>query len=253
MFSKIIKFCFEIIGLRLTRKNVFIDPQHKLPISVSDFFDLYFSVVDKKDFFLVQIGANDGSSRDLLHKYIIKYDLPCMLVEPQKDVFSKLVAAYKNSKNVKFANVAVSSSSDELTFYSVKPELISDGNYFDTTAIASLDKPTIEMTIKKRIGKVIKKISDDIDDYIVSSTIKCMTFDNLIKEYDLPKPAFIFLDCEGHDYEILKSIDFNKYNPQIINFESKFLSDGDRFECENMLISNGYQIFRHGNDTCAFK
>ena len=153
---------------------------------------------------------------------------------------------------MQFANVALGKKDDKLTFYTVKKELINDANYFETTAIASLDKEMIKVTIEKRIPHVIERISDDINDYIEETKVDCLTFESFIKKFDVPKFDFLFMDCEGYDHEILKTIDFSRYTPKLINFESKFLSDIDRKECEERLMSYGYQLFRHGNDTCAF-
>jgi FkbM family methyltransferase len=251
--KEMVKRIIKTAGFEVIKAQRKVLPQRMLPVTPEQFFDLYFSMVDKEKFFLVQIGANDGKSRDRMHDYVTRLDLSGILVEPQKQVFEKLKQSYAGRDKISFANVAIGNKEGELTFYTVKDSLINEENYFETTAIASLDKSTIENNIKKRIPKIIERISDDINDYISESKVACLTFDSFVKKFNVPVFDFLFLDCEGYDYEILKTIDFSKHTPKMINFESKFLSDVEREECEKMLSKNGYQYFRHGNDTCAFR
>jgi hypothetical protein len=61
-------------------------------------------------------------------------------------------------------------------------------------------------------------------------------------------------DCEGYDQEILRSFDFERFSPTLINFESVHFSDAVREEIEGVLTARGYRIFRDGLwDTCAYK
>tara|TARA_B100001057_G_scaffold494043_1_gene589790 strand:+ start:1831 stop:2085 length:255 start_codon:yes stop_codon:yes gene_type:complete len=52
----------------------------------------------------------------------------------------------------------------------------------------------------------------------------------LIKKYNIAEIEYLFIDTEGYDYKIIKSIDLNKIKINKIKFEYKHLDDTFRFE-----------------------
>lgn len=48
-------------------------------------------------------------------------------------------------------------------------------------------------------------------------------------------------------------VDFNKYSPKLINYESVHLNAPDRAQCESLLKENGYLLFNNKADTYATK
>ncbi|UCC95838.1 MAG: hypothetical protein JSW40_03595, partial [Candidatus Omnitrophota bacterium] len=44
-----------------------------------------------RDFFFIQIGSCDGVKRDLIHGHILKYYFSCILVEPVRFLFQRLI------------------------------------------------------------------------------------------------------------------------------------------------------------------
>mgnify|MGYP001589230392 FL=1 len=66
-------------------------------------------------------------------------------------------------------------------------------------------------------------------------SVKTKIFPELIKDnFD-----FLNIDCEGNDFKILKTIDFKKYTPKIINIEVSFDYKKDIY---NYMDLNGYKI-----------
>lgn len=251
--KKAAKKVIENTGYKVSKINQGpINPQHERNIAPEVFFDIYFKTAPKDNFYFVQIGANDGKSGDFLNKYITKYNLQGTLVEPQPDVFSRLKNNYSNQKGLSFVNAAIGDGAEDMTFYTVKKDLHTEENYFDVTAISSFDRETFRKTVMKRVPDRIEYISDDIEDYVEEIQIKTVSLPELIKENDINHIDYLNIDCEGYDHQIIKMIDFDVIKPQIINFESKWLDDVDRQSVESLLERNGYTIFRHGNDTCAY-
>lgn len=249
--NNIVKFFgIEIVKLRPQGKY---QAQRERPITVKHFFDLYFSLINPTDFFFIQIGANDGKTKDLLGDYIRKYKLRGILVEPQSDVFTKLKETYAGNQEVELVNIAISDQSGKQTFYTVKKELVNEKNYFEVTAISSFNKKVFQETLRKRIPDVIQYTSEDLDDYTEEIEVSALSLRDFIQTHNVRRMDFLFLDCEGYDFAIIKMIDFKNMPPGVINFESKFLNDSERVECESLLESHGYELFRHGNDTCAFR
>lgn len=249
------KRIFEIIKRKIENwagyRLVNIEDERKLlehRLSKENFFDLYFAHVDPKNFFFIQVGANDGVNNDPIHEYVIKYGLRGIAVEPQPDVFPLLRRTYSAYPNVTCVNAAIAGMSGTKAFYSVKESYKTEKNFSLVTGLATFNKDVLRRTIKRKIP-----YDADPEDYIEETYVKTISFDELLHEHGVERISLVQIDCEGYDYEIVKMIDFKKFSPDIINLESVHLSERDRKECEEIFERNGYRWFRHGIDTCAYK
>jgi hypothetical protein len=82
-------------------------------------------------------------------------------------------------------------------------------------------------------------------DNMVSFTVKSRTLDTICKEHNIQSIAYLQIDTEGFDSEIIQMIDFTKYDIQSIRFE-KWNFDSSQFTRHNgdkasELGSNGFQ------------
>ncbi len=247
MYKKIIRKIIETTGYtiaKLKARNL----QEEKQITVENFFDIYFSKIDTANFFFVEIGANDGKTNDPMYPYVIKYNLSGIVVEPQPDVFKLLQETYKDYPMVECVNIVIAKENALQTFYSVKESIKTRENFKRVTGIATLNKDILRHTILNKIPNGV-----NVDDYIKETSIKALSLNSLLEQRGIKKIDMIQVDCEGYDYEIIKMIDFNKFSPSIINFESNYLSYKERKECEGILENRGYKWFRHRGDTCAYK
>jgi FkbM family methyltransferase len=219
----LIKKLMERAGYTVKRTR----SQNSRPLKTKHFFDLYFSRIDPTVFFFVQIGAHDGRHRDPLYPYVAKYRLRGLALEPQKAVFAQLQHTYQNYPGVTCINVALAKSSGSLPFYTVEGD--------------------------SSLGTFNKNLLPTDRGPVQESLVPTVTFNELVRQYRVGRVDFLQIDCEGYDYEILKMMDFKKFTPQIINFEHVLLSETDRRAAEELLVSYGYEFFRHGMDTCAYK
>ena len=243
IFRKIEKWVgYTLINIEKQRQQ----REHRL--SIENFFDLYFSQVDTEDFFFVQIGANDGKNNDPIHRYVTKYKLHGLAIEPQPDVFTLLQETYKPYPFVECVNLAIAHESGTLPFYSVKESFKTSENFSQVSGLATFQKNVLIRTI-------VRKIPHDAnpEEYVQETPVKTSSFKNLVEKYSLKRIDMIQIDCEGYDYEILKMIDLEHFAPSIINLESVHLVESDRIACEKLLESKGYTWFRHGIDMCAYK
>lgn len=204
--------------------------------------------MNPENFFFIQIGANDGKTHDPIYSYVTKYNLRGIAVELNPEVFVLLKETYAKYPNVQCVNVAIAKESGILPVFMAKESVKTKENYSLVTGITTLKKDVLRHTLSKRIPKEVL-----VDDFIEEVSITAITLDQLLKNNGVTRIDMIQLDCEGYDYEILKMIDFNKFSPCIINFESNHISDADREDCQKMLEAQGYKWFRHGIDTCAYK
>lgn len=195
-------------------------------------------IKNKKEFFFVQIGSNDGKKGDPLFNLVFKYKLHGILVEPVPYLFQRLTDNYKGLQHLIFENAAIGDPKQDLKFYRLveTPGLPNWHNQLGT-----FKKHTI-LTHKFQIP--------DIEKLIIEEKINVMSFEDLMKKHQVSEITILHIDTEGYDFEIIKSIDFTKWKIENILFENMHLSAPEEIECTNFLQSKGFHcIVKYGADT----
>ena len=190
----------------------------------------------------MQIGSNDGIQNDPIRPFIMKYGWSGLLIEPHLGNFRKLQATYQGQPNLRFENAGVGDRSSSLPMYYLTDVKDDEPGWYDQ--VCSFDKSTFL--------KNISVVPELIDRY---STIQVpvYTFEELMRKQDFDNIDLLHIDAEGWDYRILTSIDFRKYQPKLIMFESEWLTAYDMRNLVNLFRSNGYSLFRNGFDHVALK
>lgn len=81
--------------------------------------------------------------------------------------------------------------------------------------------------------------------------IKTTTLDSLINKYNLKKIDLLMIDTEGYDFEIIKSIPFDKVKPLVIVFEHSHFSENTVKDCYEFLKNKSYTLQKTASDTIA--
>lgn len=171
---------------------------------------------------IVQIGtcrANDDVSKLVksgieIHKLI--------LVEPMKIHNEKILECYKDTSNFYLENVAITiDDNKQISFYYHQ----NDGPFYE---VASTD-----------INHITKH--GYTTDGIIELQVEAIKINQLFEKYQLYNIDVLFIDAEGLDDSIIKTIDFEKYNLSKIYFEYLHLKNLDIYD---FLISKGYDIIR---------
>ena len=190
-----------------------------------------------KDFGLVVIGAHFGV---WLTEKISEYkNKNILLVEPVPYNYKILQKKFNEDKDIYICTNAVFSENSKKNFYFVKETSISKLGKHWASGIGSFDKQHILNHKSKRF-----QISDDDIDII---EIDFITFENLIKKYEIKTIDNLQIDVEGAEYQILNSIDFEKIRINSIQFESKHFdgtfTEGSKLNLiKEKLIKNGYNL-----------
>jgi FkbM family methyltransferase len=184
------------------------------------------------DFFVIQVGANDGEENDPINQMIRRYNWRGILLEPQPDVFRSLVKNYNGYDHLIFENAALASSDGELPFFTIPGQ----------TGLGSFDKAVLHRSGFK-------------DSAIVKGKVAAITASTLLKKHHVERVDLLQVDTEGFDFEVIKMILSANIRPKIINYEHLHLSNVDRAACVDMLGSLGYKMLQAGPlriDTVAF-
>ena len=87
--------------------------------------------------------------------------------------------------------------------------------------------------------------------------MRCLTFDELVRQYDVEHIDLLQIDTEGYDAEIIKSIDFSKIKPSIIRFEHNLEAgkmDTTAFtDLTDLMHQHGYDIILETQDATAYQ
>ena len=243
--SNIFKFLQSIYGTSLRWKAEFEERLKKrfyLPeeVSIEGIMSQYALLYPMATF--IQVGANDGKSHDFLFEHIRKSQWHGVLVEPVTKLFHQLIQNYQGqNERLHFENSAISDRNGHMTFYRVhRPEGSEVPEWAEQLSSFNLD------VIRKHRWYI-----PQIEKLIIEEQIEAITLANLIDKYKLPNIQLIMIDTEGHDYEIIKHIDFRKLQTEIVVFEHIHISLKDYKAALRLLKSQGFQVFRDDRDIIA--
>ena len=190
-----------------------------------------------KKFGLVVIGAHFGV---WLNDELTRFDKEnILLVEPVPYNYKKLKEKFIKSSNIHICTNAIFSENKISKFYYVNEKSILKLGKHWASGIGSFNKNHILDHRTKRF-----KIEDEDIDEI---EIEFITFDVLIKKFEIKSIDKLQIDVEGAEFEILKSIDYKKTEINSIQFESKhfdgtFKEGKKLLEIKDKLISVGYKL-----------
>ncbi|MCH8475755.1 MAG: FkbM family methyltransferase [Opitutales bacterium] len=210
----------------------------------------------KKDFFFLQIGANDGFSNDPIYSFITQQSPTGLLIEPQPEVFQKLEKTYptKEFPNLRLINIAIGVENGSLTLYKIAPSFETTyREHYKPTAnpsgITSIHKEHVKSFLLKVMPTYFR--NHDIEQVIETVSVPAKTIDSLLEEENVTNLDFVQIDTEGFDAKIVHMLLGSHLinNPKIINFETKNLPTSERKEIYECLISHGYTLHEVKGDT----
>jgi FkbM family methyltransferase len=91
---------------------------------------------------------------------------------------------------------------------------------------------------------------------IIKKKIETLTFSEMIKNYNIKinNIDFLNIDTEGSDFNVLKSINIQKYKPKLICIEiSQFTKQSDKKKILNYLKLNDYKFIYKTSVSSFFK
>lgn len=168
---------------------------------------------------IVQIGTCVGND-DLTEIVQINDPELLVLVEPMSVHNNKIKQCYSKCRNVFIENIAITTNDqEEILFYYHKD----DGPLYE---VATTDINHILKHCYSREG-------------VVELRVNCLNINDLFDRYGLKDIDVLFIDAEGLDDQIIRSIDFLKYSISKIYFENLHLKDEKIY---NFLMKLGYKI-----------
>jgi len=171
---------------------------------------------------IIQIGANRGND-DVSELIGNQQPNNLILVEPMKLHNEALNNFYSwvNNKFIENIVIDVEGGKDVEFFYHEN------------------DAPNYEISSLSKEHFYPKHPHVVSNDGLKSFFIKSVNINELFKKYELNHIDILFIDAEGHDDAIIKSIDFNNFKISKLYFENLHIKDNGIYP---YLESKGYKI-----------
>lgn len=219
-------------------------PRSGDPGDIGRFMETYGRAYPSSRF--IQVGANDGSLYDPLRREILRRNWRGLMIEPVPDVFERLKANYPGYDRIALENVAIADHIGEQSFYHLArvDNPVSEGLPIWYAALGSFHKDVI---LKHR------DLIPEIDRRLVERKVPCTTLNALCDKHQLAIVELIQIDTEGHDYEVIKLIDFARLQPRVVLYEHFHLSETDRRACQAFLAERGFECIERHYDTIALR
>ena len=145
---------------------------------------------------------------------------------------------YENNSNVRIENCAITSDDQPITIFRIDENVINP-NFPDWLhGQGSYSRNNVINAIKDHYPEGHDR--NLLINSIVAEQVNCMKFDDLLTKHCIDHIDLLNIDTQGYDYSILNSIDFTKFKPNIIMFETEF-PEG-RTACIKRLEKFGYVI-----------
>ena len=142
------------------------------PVSVFD-LSVHFLMASKtSNMSFIQVGANDGLYDDPIRKFVLNYPWTGVLIEPQPEVFLRLVKNYEHLKSrLAFENLAV--SPDKLSI-----QLFQSPNY----SLADTDhKAAVVSTDRKITARQLGLPPKEL----ITCSVPCTSLDAVVKKHEI--------------------------------------------------------------------
>jgi FkbM family methyltransferase len=177
----------------------------------------------------IELGANDGKflSNTLYFENNLNWFGLC--VEPHPDIYKKLI---KNRPNSKCLNLAVGVKDDILTFKKI----------IETEATNFKELPSCWSGILENYSEAhSKRVDEWLKQYdakyelipVLVKNINDVLSESVDKEIDL-----LSIDIEGYELELLKSIDWKKFNIKVVLVEN----NDNLIDFKNYMTTVGYEL-----------
>jgi FkbM family methyltransferase len=181
------------------------------------------------DAFVVQIGANDGIAGDPLVNAFSKTRWSGLLVEPVPHLYEALVARYRDRPGVRVERAAVSTSDGEAPLYRLRSVPGKTPEWFNQLATLNRD-----VLLKHRSSV------PEMESLLIEERVPTVRLETLLLRYGVSRIDLLVIDTEGHDFEILRGLDFARFRPVLLMFEHQHLSANDKAAAYALLETHGY-------------
>jgi FkbM family methyltransferase len=235
------------LGLEIRRQGAHQGVAGVEDVGLSHVLEILFRCAD--DLRFVQVGANDGVRNDLLCPFLDRSDPRGILIEPQTTPFQQLQARYGARERLILLQAAIDKRAGTRTLYRCREDLAVGAAAAFLSGLASFDRSQVVAAYVRHARRL--GLSEHPDRAIVGEAVPTLTLDAVLNDFGLDRCDLLVIDTEGHDFEIIRTIDFSRIRPVVLIYEHIHLCQADRLACWRLLRANGYRCAADWSNTLA--
>ena len=220
------------------------DQRSTLPMSLFNEARQYNNNFSYRHFTLVQIGAHNGSKiKDCIIK-ACEEKKNVLLIEPVPYLFNELKKSFGGYKNIFLDNCAISDSNESKDLFYVETKNLHDKPPW-TSELNSFNKSHI---LNHNFHAESKKEWSEVQESEIKSiSLECKTFLDLCLKHGISSIDLLQVDTEGHDFNILKTLNPKGVLPKKIIFERKHMDgtfkEGEKYKDLVLFLNRlGYSV-----------
>ena len=159
------------------------------------------------------------------------------MIEPVNYNLQSLKSRFKNLENIIFEKAGISDERNQIKFYYVKESSVKKLGKEWASGIGSFKKKHLLDHQRKRFQITESDIEEE--------SVNILVFEDLLIKYNINEIDYLFIDTEGFDYRIIKSIDFNKVKINKIKFEYKHLDDTFKYQVRLVELRKNFSLLNY--------
>lgn len=194
-------------------------------------YNNFFKNKKDKGFFL-EIGADDGIRFSNCKFFEETLNWDGIAIEAREQAYNKLI----NNRKCNCIHAVLSDIEENTTFLDIKGYGLGLSGLID-----KYDKRHVV-----RINNDIKNTNNEGHDII---NVKTEKLNNILDKYNVTNIDFLSIDTEGSEIDILKTLDFNKYNINVITIEDNYNDS----KLMDFFIKNNYSLIQQISCDKIFK
>jgi FkbM family methyltransferase len=191
----------------------------------------------------VKVGANDGITGDPCTDILLaNTNWKGLLIEPVPYCFERLKTNFQDARRFRFEQVAIGAVAGQVSFY-----------YVDEKANRSLAglPPWYDQLGSFDRTHIVKHLKGRLEPFIIECQVQVAPLSDVLARNRIQDVHLLHVDTEGHDYEVLKTLDFSRHAPLCIFVEHRHLPHLRRGEMQRLLRQHGYSVRDCGGDYFA--
>jgi FkbM family methyltransferase len=218
--------CVKVFGYRIEKLKDTVEA----PIDVLDLLLPKVSA-ERPDFFFVQIGANNGLTDDPIRQFVTKYHWHGVLVEPQPQVFQRLLKNYEQEKQLAFENTAIADKDGTARLFVADHR----DETADLTVFASLKKDALIRGLDNPKAAGVQVQVQEVE-------VPALSVQTLLAKHRITKIDLLLTDVQGYDREVVEQFLACGVKPTIIHFEHCHTTRPVLDALYRKLVEHGYRF-----------